>query len=77
MALKIVDPTSTSSHSALKDSLSADLCDVFHLCLGILTAADLVKPLPEVQEDLYVQLSKIRAAVGSDVYDNTVSSSST
>lgn len=58
--LKIIDPTSQTSHIALKDCLNPDLCDIFHSCLAIFTNAKLLKVSSELS-DGSDQTSKLKS----------------
>jgi len=60
VALKLSDPTSSSSHAALKETLSADLNEIFHFCLSILVDAKLVKVSIPSSPNVSAEMQKLQ-----------------
>lgn len=60
VALKLLDPTSPSSLSALKEMLSPDLNEIYQFCLSILVDAKLVKVSLPVSPNVSAEMQKLQ-----------------
>lgn len=65
VTLKVIDPSSPDSHALLKENLSPDLCELFHIALDQFSKANLVKALSDSSDiDVSEQLSKLKSGGG-------------